>query len=65
VDYENWSDGYVFDNSSDANPDSCAFIESSTGVWNVSSCKEQRSFVCKITKGLLKRLLFINPISND
>jgi len=54
VTYENWIDGYVFNNSTELNVDSCVFIESGSGFWNVSSCKEQRSFVCKITKGLKK-----------
>ncbi len=54
VTYENWIDGYVFNNSTESNVDSCVFIESGSGFWNVSSCKEQRSFVCKITKGLKK-----------
>jgi hypothetical protein len=49
VEYVNWGAGFSNDASAVDSNRSCAFIESSSGAWNVSACDQRRSFICKVS----------------
>lgn len=51
VEYVNWAEGFSNDDSAVDSNRSCAYIESSSGTWNVSKCNFGHSFICKISKG--------------
>lgn len=52
VEYTNWEEGWTKDNAShQLSFESCAYINSINGNWDVSSCDEKRSFICKISSG--------------